>query len=227
MADDQPSSSTRYEPSGNDEWFYFTPRDRKYWNGQRPNSWMTVFYAESIGQTKGSTKDHGMRLGLMNQAHQALRFRDLTLTLILMRSTIHMRRSRCLSKPNSHNLELKYSKPLKNLIILLCKATPNSPSWGNEFGGQGLDNFDIMNGAIGNSSFDAGNGIDFGNVPDWDAAIDFGNVPGFDSTDYGNSGLYRMIDYGNYAFKHEWLLRPAAMVVVIYAGFSGHSSVLV
>ena len=97
-------------------------------------SWMTVFCAESVGQTKGSTKDHGMRLGLMNQAHQALRFRDLTLTLILMRSIIHMRSStiiiasRCLSKPNGNNLELKYSKPLKNQIILLCKA-PNTPSW--------------------------------------------------------------------------------------------------
>ena len=52
---------------------------------------------------------------------------------------------------------------------------------GNEFGGQGLDNFNIMNGAFSNSSFDAGN------------SNDFGNVPGFDSTDY----VYPMIDYGN------------------------------
>ena len=51
--------------------------------------------------------------------------------------------------------------------------------------GQGLDNFDRMNGAIGNSSFDAGNNIDFG------------NVPGFDSIDYGNPGIYPMINYGN------------------------------
>ena len=27
----------RYEQLGKDEWFYFTPRDRKYRNGQRPN----------------------------------------------------------------------------------------------------------------------------------------------------------------------------------------------
>ncbi|WJZ89028.1 hypothetical protein VitviT2T_008279 [Vitis vinifera] len=31
------SVPARYEPSGKDEWFYFTPRDRKYQNGQRPN----------------------------------------------------------------------------------------------------------------------------------------------------------------------------------------------
>ena len=97
---------------------------------------MTVFYAESIGKTKGSTKDHDMSLGLMNQAHQALRFQDVTSsTIILMRPIIDMRSStliitsKCPSKPNSHNLELKYSKPLKNMIILLCKATPNSLSW--------------------------------------------------------------------------------------------------
>ena len=98
-------------------------------------SWMTVLYAESIGKMKGSSKDHVMSLSLMNQAHQALRFQDLSLTLILLRPIIHMRSSttiitaRCLSKSNSHSPELKYSKPLKNMIILLCKATPNSLSW--------------------------------------------------------------------------------------------------
>lgn len=54
-----------------------------------------------------------------------------------------------------------------------------------------------MNVAFGNSSFDAGNIIDFGNVPDLDVTIDFGNVPGFSSTDYGNTGLYPIINYGN------------------------------
>ena len=132
-------------------------------------------------------------------------------------------------EPDHFALQSNTQFPILDPSVLMPPPTPQ-PSIhciGNEFGGQGLDNFDIMNGAIGNSSFDAGNGIDFGNVPDWNTAIDFGIVPGFDSTDYGNSGLYRMIDYGNYAFKHEWHLRPAAMVVVIYAGFSGHSSVLV
>ena len=120
-------------------------------------------------------------------------------------------------EPDHFALQSNTQFPILDPSVLMPPPTPQ-PSIhciGNEFGGQGLDNFDIMNGAIGNSSFDAGNGIDFG------------NVPGFDSTDYGNSGLYRMIDYGNYAFKHEWHLRLAAMVVVIYAGFSGHSSVLV
>ena len=74
--------------------------------------WMIVLYAESIGKTKGSLKDHVMSLGSMNQAHQALRFQDLSLTLILMRPTIHMSSTiiiaaRCLSEP------------LKNMIILL------------------------------------------------------------------------------------------------------------
>ena len=45
-----------------------------------------------------------------------------------MRSSTIIIASRCLSKPNGNNLELKYSKPLKNQIILLCKA-PNTPSW--------------------------------------------------------------------------------------------------
>ena len=76
-----------------------------------------------------------------------------------------------------------------------------------------------MNVAFGNSSFDAGNIIDFGNVPDLDVTIDFGNVPGFSSTDYGNTGLYPIINYGNDVFEHEWQLRPPAIVVVVYAGF--------
>ncbi|KAL6349693.1 hypothetical protein AAG906_041100 [Vitis piasezkii] len=29
--------AARYEPSGNGEWFYFTPTDRKYQNGHSPN----------------------------------------------------------------------------------------------------------------------------------------------------------------------------------------------
>ena len=76
---------------------------------------------------------------------------------------------------------------------------PTQPIYciGNEVGGQGLDKFDIMNEAFGNSSFDAGNNIAFGDVSDLDATIDFGNVPWFNSTDYGNPGLYAMTNYGN------------------------------
>ena len=75
--------------------------------------------------------------------------------------------------------------PILDPSVLMPLPTPHQSIHyiGNEFGGQGLDDFDIMNGAIGNSSFDAGN------------SNDFGNVPGFDSTDY----IYPMIDYGNHA----------------------------
>ena len=48
-----------------------------------------MFNVESIGKVKGSPKDHVMSLGLMNQAHQALRFQDLSLTLIITRPIIH------------------------------------------------------------------------------------------------------------------------------------------
>ncbi|KAL6349649.1 hypothetical protein AAG906_041055 [Vitis piasezkii] len=77
--------------------------------------------------------------------------------------------------------------PILDPSVVMPLPTPHQSihSIGNEFGGQGLDNFGIMNGTFGNSSFDAGNNIDFA------------NVPGFDSTNYGNPGLYPMIYYVN------------------------------
>ena len=42
----------RYEPSGNDEWFYFTPRERKYRNGQRPNRSIGEGYWKATGAEK-------------------------------------------------------------------------------------------------------------------------------------------------------------------------------
>ena len=44
--------SARYEPCGNDEWFYFTPRDRKYPNGQRPNRSITNGHWKATGADK-------------------------------------------------------------------------------------------------------------------------------------------------------------------------------
>ncbi|WJZ88637.1 hypothetical protein VitviT2T_007916 [Vitis vinifera] len=62
---------------------------------------------------------------------------------------------------------------------------------GNECGGQGQDNFNIMNGAFVNNSFDARN-INFGNNG-FTGFTDFGNHPGLASIHYGNPGIY----YGN------------------------------
>ena len=44
--------SARYEPCGNDEWFYFPPRDRKYPNGQRPNRSITNGHWKATGADK-------------------------------------------------------------------------------------------------------------------------------------------------------------------------------
>ncbi|KAJ9702731.1 hypothetical protein PVL29_004454 [Vitis rotundifolia] len=44
--------AARYKPSGNDEWFYFTPRDRKYRNGQRPNRSVEGGYWKATGADK-------------------------------------------------------------------------------------------------------------------------------------------------------------------------------
>ncbi|XP_019076035.1 NAC domain-containing protein 1 [Vitis vinifera] len=107
--------------------------------------------------------------------------------------------------PQEHDnfaLQSNTQFPILDPSVFMPFPTLHQPihSIGNEFGGQGLDNFDIINGAFGNSSFDAGNNIDFGNVPDLDASIVFGNVPGLDSTDYGNPGLCPMSSNmnGNY-----------------------------
>ncbi|XP_034684566.1 NAC domain-containing protein 2-like [Vitis riparia] len=44
--------AARYKPSGNGEWFYFTPRDKKYRNGQRPNRSVGGGYWKATGADK-------------------------------------------------------------------------------------------------------------------------------------------------------------------------------
>ena len=99
-------------------------------------------------------------------------------------------RTEIFQTPQEHDhfaLQSNTQFPILDPNVLMPRPTPHQSihSIGNEFGGQGLDNFGIMNGTFGNSSFDAGNNIDSA------------NVPGFDSTNYGNPGLCPMIYYVN------------------------------
>ncbi|KAL6340886.1 hypothetical protein AAG906_031997 [Vitis piasezkii] len=265
--------AARYEPSGNGEWFYFTPRDRKYQNGRRPNRsvrdgyWKatgadkeikfedrTVGYRKALVFYRGSAQN-GVKTNWMmheftvakpsgpprrsgvndmrdlqrsryesqldesssssskiprlelnpnpieanNPYEEQYYYNNSQMPLEIQQS---QPRTEIFQTPQEHDhfaLQSNTQFPILDPSVLAPLLTHHQSTHciGNEFGGQGLDNFDIMNGAFGNSSFDAGTNIDFGNVPDLDATIDFGNLPGFDSTDYGNQGLYPMIDYGN------------------------------
>ncbi|XP_034706036.1 NAC domain-containing protein 2-like [Vitis riparia] len=281
--------AARYEPSGNDEWFYFTPRDRKYPNGQRPKRsvggdgyWKatgadkeiifedrTVGYRKPLVFHRGSFQNGVKTNWIMHEFRVAkppepprrsgvnhMRLDDCVLCRVYRKDNRIYKRSRHESRldesgpssskipilnpnPNEANnrynniqmpLQTQQPQPITEILqtpqehdhfalqsntqfsivepsVFMPPPTPHQSIHcnGNEFGGQGLDNFDIMNGAFG-SSFDGTNNIDFCNIPDWDATFDFGdldptfdfgNVPGFDSTDYGNSASYPMNDYGN------------------------------
>ncbi|RVW32818.1 NAC transcription factor 32 [Vitis vinifera] len=261
-----------YELSGNDEWFYFTPRERKYRNGQRPNRsigegyWKatgadkeikfedrTVGYRKALVFYRGSPQNGVKTNWIMHEFTVAkppgpprrsgvndMRLDDCVLCRVYRTDERIYKRSRDASRldesgpsgskiprldlnPNPNEVNNPYEEqyyytsirmplqaqrqqprteifqapqesdhfalqsntqyPILDPSVLMPLPTPHQSIHyiGNEFGVQGLDNFDIMNGAIGNSSFDAGN------------SNDFGNVPGFDSTDY----VYPMIDYGN------------------------------
>ncbi|KAJ9707444.1 hypothetical protein PVL29_002461 [Vitis rotundifolia] len=298
--------AAKYEPSGSDEWFYFTPRDRKYPNGQPDKEIKfedrTVGYRKPFVFHRRSFQNGVKTNWIMHEFRVAkppepprrsgvndMRLDDCVLCRVYRKDNRIYKRSRHESRlhesgpssskipilnPNPNEANNRYNNiqmplqtqqpqprteifqtprehhhfalqsntqfPIVEPSVFMPPPTPHQSIHcnGNEFGGQGLDNFDIMNGAF-DSNFDGTNNIidfgnipdldatfdfgnipdatfdfgnipdldatfdfddatfDCGNIPDLDATFDFGNVPGFDSTYYGNSASYPMIDYGN------------------------------
>ncbi|XP_034689207.1 NAC domain-containing protein 18-like [Vitis riparia] len=292
--------AARYEPCGNDEWFYFTPRDRKYPNGQRPNRSITnghwkatgadkeikfedrkVGYRKSLVFYRGSPRDGVKTNWMMHEFRVAeppkpprrsgvndMRLDDCVLCKIYRKEERISKRSRHesgLDEPGSSSskiprLELNPNEandhptvgggmdsgedrinhqynynssqtplqtqqpqptteifqtpqghdqfslqsnpfqgvgytqfPVRDPRVMMPWPTSQQSIHcvGNECGGQGLDNFNIMNGAFVNNSFDARN-INFGNNG-FTGFTDLGNHAGLASIHYGNPGIY----YGN------------------------------